>query len=229
MELRQLRYFVTLAEESHFGRAAAREHIVQSALSQQLQRLERELGVLLIERTTHHVRLSGRRRKSVASWLALREHRVSAGGTDQASAPASKMPAAKSSASTGVPVNQNLIFVLSGAGAVQGNSPVGGRAAVAQPQQRNDLAVGEAGVDVGEPSAVADVKVKVRPAVARVLAQAVLQRSFGGFRRDRHAGHAARTACQIEPRSVSREVSAPAVDREKGRCRCPVRPPAESP
>jgi DNA-binding transcriptional LysR family regulator len=58
MELRRLRSFVTLAEELHSGRAAAREYIVQSALNQQVQRLERELGILLLKRSTHHASLT---------------------------------------------------------------------------------------------------------------------------------------------------------------------------
>src|ERR1700760_2302722 len=52
MELGQLRYLVTLAEERHFTRAAAREHIAQPALSQQIRRLEAEVGLALVERTT---------------------------------------------------------------------------------------------------------------------------------------------------------------------------------
>lgn len=58
MEFRHLESFLAIAEELHFGRAAARLHLTQPSLSQQLQRLERTLGVELVARTSHEVRLT---------------------------------------------------------------------------------------------------------------------------------------------------------------------------
>lgn len=80
-----MRYFLALAEELHFGRAATRCHVVQPALSRQIKALEEELGVELVARTSRSVVLTPEGAWFADKARALLEH------TDQAVATLSRM------------------------------------------------------------------------------------------------------------------------------------------
>ena len=84
MNLRQVQYFVTVADELNFTRAAERLHISTPALSQQIKALERMVGAQLLDRDTRRVRLTaagqtfvrvGQQRCGRASWPLLRRAR----------------------------------------------------------------------------------------------------------------------------------------------------------
>ncbi|MEZ0299865.1 MAG: LysR substrate-binding domain-containing protein [Candidatus Methylacidiphilales bacterium] len=67
MELRHLRYFVAVAEELSFRRAAERINVTQPSLSEQVRQLEGEIGARLLERDTHHVSLTAAGRSFLES------------------------------------------------------------------------------------------------------------------------------------------------------------------
>ncbi|MBH3206153.1 LysR family transcriptional regulator [Serratia marcescens] len=74
IDLRQLKYFVAVAEEEHVGRAAERLHISQSPLSRQISQLEERLGLMLFERNQQRIRLTADGQTFLAETRALLTH-----------------------------------------------------------------------------------------------------------------------------------------------------------
>src|SRR6476646_9614439 len=79
MELRQMRYFVAVGEEQHYGRAAQRLRVAQPALSRQIQNLEEEIGFKLFERLPRGVKITA------AGEFLLKQARAFSGGPGRVS------------------------------------------------------------------------------------------------------------------------------------------------
>ncbi|MDP3339191.1 LysR substrate-binding domain-containing protein [Frigidibacter sp.] len=106
IDLRQLRYFVCLAEELHFGRAAQRLGIAQAPLSQQIRAMEERLGVALFHRTTRRTRLTA------AGDTLLRHARGLLGGMDLAVAQTRAMAGETTGRITVAGVNLAMTHVI---------------------------------------------------------------------------------------------------------------------
>lgn len=105
-DLRQLRYFVCLADELHFGRAAERLGMAQAPLSQQIRQMEERLGVMLFHRTTRRTRLTS------AGETLLRHARTLLDGVDRAVAHTRAMADDSTGRITVAGVNMAITHIL---------------------------------------------------------------------------------------------------------------------
>jgi DNA-binding transcriptional LysR family regulator len=103
MEMRQLRYFVAVGEEQHYGRAARRLRVAQPALSRQIQNLEEEIGFELFQRLPRGVRITD------AGKLFLEDTRRILEGINEATARAKRI-ASGQSGTLRIGFNQSLSF-----------------------------------------------------------------------------------------------------------------------